>query len=109
MKSKLYIVIEADTNDGDYITEIAEISQKELEQIEPVFKAIKKQKQRHNWPTFEGRRSEEKSPYELYVDSGLITEKQYDIFNEFVPHGEWGIHTIESIKVFEVVNEKNYL
>jgi hypothetical protein len=108
-KPKLYIVIEADTNDADYITEINEISAEELELIKPVVKAIKKHKGDYNWPNFEGRRGNEKSPEEIYVESGLVTEEQFDTFSQYVPHGEYGVHTIESVTLFEVTNKTELL
>ena len=83
------------------------ISAEDLEIIRPVIEAIKTKKD-YNWPTSEYCREEE-DPHTLYVDSGLITEEQYEIFDEFVPHGEFGIHTIASITLFEVVGVKDLL
>jgi len=38
---KKYIVIKADTNDGDYVSEKSEITDYQIEQIKPLIEAIK--------------------------------------------------------------------
>jgi len=96
---KYYISIEGDTNDGDLIESLNEISYVDLEKIKPVVEAVIAKKD-YNWSTNEY--SKGKNPYELYVESGIVTEEEYEIFYEFVPHGEYGIHSITSIKIFEV-------
>lgn len=111
---KKYIIITADTNDGDYITEKSEITDEVIEAIKPIIEQFKIRKKkleetkdwnnwRHNWETSEyGRLGD---PKKMYVDKGLLTQEQVDIFNEFVPHGENGIHTVESIEILVVQEE----
>lgn len=120
---KYYINIKADTNDADYTSELNEISKEDLDAIRPLIKAISEFKpykcdakghswtHRHNFPTGDCLRKDlgEKSPEELYVDSGLATQEQLDLFYEFVPSDEYGIHTIKSIEVLEVNNVENLL
>lgn len=104
--SKKFIIIEADTNDADYVNEVSEITDKELETISPVIKAIKKFKSYknkgrthdNNFPTEDCCRRDlgEKDAVELY---GHI--EGFEDFLNICPSSEYGIHTIKSIRVIE--------
>ncbi len=114
---KYYINIEADTNDGDYIQKLSEINEETLELIKPVIQAIENFEpyngieasymssgywvHDHNYPNGEYRRDDlgEKSSYELY---GHI--QGFDTFDELVPYGGNGIHSITEIVLLEVNN-----
>lgn len=101
---KKYIEIKGDCNDGDLISRRCLITDEQIEYILPVVEAIKNCKESHNWPTLEW---EDDSPYSLY--EGVLTEKQIDMFDEFVPHGETGIHSIDSITILHVTKEEELL
>ena len=101
---KYEIAITADTNDGDYITEVSEISEEDLDTIKPLIQAIKEFKpyknkytHHHNYPWGEYVRDDmgEKSARELYK----FDEEIFELFEEYIPYGEYGIHTIESITI----------
>lgn len=113
---KKYIIVTADTNDADYISEKSEISDEDLELIKPVIEQLKIRRDklnedrdknwnewRHNWETSEYGRLGDAS--KMYVETKLLTQEQVDLFGEYVPYGEDGVHTIESIEIIEVVNE----
>ena len=102
---KKYLVIIADYNDGDCISSKKEISDKKLLELEPVFKVLKAQQEltSHNWETDEC--SDKCTPKKLYIKTGKLTEEQVDLLDEYLPSGEYGIHTIQSIELIEVVNE----
>jgi hypothetical protein len=110
---KLMLYIKADSNDADYITTFEEVSIKKLLELESIFKVIKnltaKRKNKFgqfdNWCTSQYARSE--SPEELYED--LLSKEQINMFHNYAPHGEYGIHTIKEIKLLKVTNETNYL
>jgi predicted DNA-binding transcriptional regulator YafY len=113
---KTLIIVEADTNDGDYVDRIKYLEDllhpeepvASLETIIKVAKAIKKSKQRHNWLTSDYKRDTEKRPEELYKN--VLTEDEIDWFSqELTPYGEYGIHTIVSIKILHVESEENLL
>jgi hypothetical protein len=106
MKEQKYIVIKADTNDADCITEMSVISDEDLAIIQPVIDLLKskRKERRHNWEIGECER--DGTIHERYVETGLLTEEQVDVFDEYVPHGEYGIHTIESIRLLVVSEEK---
>lgn len=109
---KKYIEIKADTNDGDYIVERSKIIDSEIEEILPVINAIKEFNKIHsrgseeyNWNTIEGSRY--KSPYETYKN--ILTKDQINLFQDYCPNGEYGIHTIESITILHVTQEDKLL
>lgn len=98
---KYELVITADTNDADYITSTNTVTMAEIEAIMPVIEAIKQfnanvkeWNDRHNWPTSEYADS---SPEELYPD---LDEDLLNKFGDYVPYGENGVHTIESIEYY---------
>jgi hypothetical protein len=108
---KLLLVIEADTNDADYVTEMTEVTPETLEPLLPIFAAIKAMtvkhqadRNHHNWPNSEYANDTVESVYE-----GILTEEQIEFFNDYAPQGEYGIHTIKLIKVLNVESETAYL
>lgn len=89
----LKILITADTNDGDYVTEENDITQEQIEAIRPIVKAI--------WANngeWENGDVGDNSDY--YIE--VVGEDLFNLFNDFAPFGEHGIHTIESIEIREV-------
>lgn len=112
---KKYIYITADTNDGDYVSNLSEISDGDVKLLEPVFAALQKRADklnedlhanwnewRHNW--FRSEYGRGVPPEMMYED--VLTKEQIEIFDEYAPYFESGIHTIESIEIFEVSNER---
>lgn len=92
------IIVKADTNDADYVTKITKIKEETLELFRPLFKAIKEYKGDYNWPTRYGLGTK---PEKLYKD--VVSENVLDNFSFYVPYGEDGVHTIESIELFPYV------
>jgi hypothetical protein len=122
--SKLFITIKADTNDADYVEDTTEIDPKYIPAIRAVAAAIKsfkpyttdpkgKNKWTHdnNYPHGECVRDDlgQLSARDYYVGKGLVSEEDFDIFDGFRPSAEYGIHTIESVKIREVVKEEKLL
>ena len=89
------IVITADTNDADYITKISDITPGKLERFTPLIAEIAKVKH-YNWDTSVYGEDEDK-PEIMYSQFAALAEE----FGAFVPHGEHGVHTIESIVYYE--------
>lgn len=114
---KKYLIIKADTNDADYITSKNEVTDEQLELLQPVFKVLQDRRKlfektknwdlRHNWETNEIDNG--KTPQDLYVDEGLLTEEQVELFVEFLPYDEYGIHTIEDIEILVVQESQKLL
>jgi hypothetical protein len=89
----LYVV--ADSNDGDCLTkETAGFTLEQIQKFLPLIEAIEKAR-RYNWYTAD-RYEEVKSesdPSELYPQFKELVEE----FDELVPWGEYGVHTITEI------------
>ena len=116
--SKKFVLIIADTNDADYITSKNSITDEEIEFMKPIIAALNVRRDKaneapkeqldkwienhnkysHNWETsdygpWQG------TPKQMYIDTGILTQEQVDFFNELVPYGEDGIHTVKSIEI----------
>jgi len=111
---KKYLIIQADTNDADYVISQNEVADEDLELIFPVIKAIEDYNndksikyQKYNFWNIESNRNPD--PYQLYVETGKCKQEEMDAFMEYVPYFEGGIHTIESIELLEVVKETKLL
>lgn len=100
---KTLVIIKADTNDADYIHSIRKnLTKKEigiLEKAAPIIKA-----NGGEWPNSEYADS---TPLELY--DGQLTEEEIDYINDICPYGEYGIHSIESITIYQVESETRLL
>jgi len=101
---KQILIVQADTNDGDYIHNISEVDEETLPVIRKAAKAIKNASKRHNWGTSEYVDSNE-HPSVLYKD--ILSQEELEIFGDFVPSGEYGIHTINSIQLLTIEKEEN--
>lgn len=104
MKKK-YIIIIADKNDADYVKEVTEITDVQIEKIKPVIHEIK-----HNPIYLDGnwvtQKCIEPTPQKVYVESGVLSQHQVNLFDSFVPTGDEnypGVHTIESVMIVEEV------
>jgi len=101
---KKIAIIKVDWNDADYITDVVEINEEEEIFIRKVSAEISKIG-RHNWISSEYSNDGDIPPHIMYKD--VLTEDEILTFDqEFVPYGEYGIHTIDSIKIYEVLSEE---
>lgn len=94
MTVKTVLYIKADTNDADYITSEDKISDDDLEVVRKVCNVIKEHgpKYDYNWTT--GNIGD---PYKQW--GHILTELEIEIFNHYIPYGEYGIHTIEEVEL----------
>lgn len=94
-----YIIVKADTNDADYVYNIAKITDEQIKSIQPMIEAIKNCEYCSNYETNE-LVNDTPGAKEIYKDV-----EGFDFFNNnYVPYGDPnypGIHTIESIEIFE--------
>lgn len=104
---KHYIRIQADTNDADYVESFHQITKEEIELIIPVIEEIKKVKN-HNFLNRECIRRDlgEKEPYDYYVKECGVPGLNFEIFSGFVPYG---IHTIEEIEIYDVLDSRTLI
>jgi hypothetical protein len=112
-KPEMMLVVEGDHNDADYLVSITPITEKQLEKFQPLIEAIEKFQlykgfsasrlewdHNCNWPCGEyGCRSDLgcKTITELYPEIDAEIVEEFD--QEFVPHADGNIHTIEAIFV----------
>ena len=94
---KLFILIKADYNDGDYTWRKSPITVEQIEEIKPMIKALEERD--GDYGTRDCASSEENA-YEVYKEI-----PGFDLFDEFVPYAEYGIHTIESIEIIQVIDK----
>ena len=109
---KYFINVTADINDGDYVEEMNEVKESDLINILAVCNVLKdfKRNYSHNWET--GKLERKKTPEILYIQTGLLTLEQVEIFYEFIPSGDEeypGIHTIKEVKIFYVSNVEEFI
>lgn len=94
--SKKYILVSADTNDADYVHLFQPITDEDIEALRPMMKAL--EENNGDFRTTEFRRSKELSPEERYRNV-----EGFELFrDEFVPYGEYGVHTIDFVKIVNV-------
>lgn len=103
--------IECDTNDADYISSFHEVTERELEILEPIIKIIKENASGRNetdrWKNYWWDNSEYADKHltpEIYYKDKLTPEQIKD-FNDYLPYGEYGIHNIYLIETYERSND----
>lgn len=115
---KYLLIVKGDTNDADYITSQNMLDEEEYQRLLPILQkvaAVLEQPithqtrhglQHHDWPNGDTLREDlgEVGPRELHVGPGKLTREEYENFDEYVPYGENGIHTLTSITVHQVVD-----
>ncbi len=106
---KKILIVKADCNDGDYIEESNEITIAQLHKFAPMFKAIG-ETPGHNFESGDCVRTESWDEVYRKTVGKDMTEDEWEEyteeFSDFVPHGEYGIHSIESIRVLTVIEEE---
>jgi hypothetical protein len=114
----LKILVKGDTNDADYVTEITDIDQEELESIRPIVKAIQDCKSEYNWECDHYDSPKLEELYPQFVESWKETEYgkypvftgAFELFRGCCPSGgDLGIHSIESVTVYHVTKEEDLL
>jgi len=100
-KEELFLIIEADTDDGDIIVRVSPITESEFALYLPIMEAIANCPQRHNCPLEDTGRDAiadgEKSGDMLY---GAI--EGWLMFKRCIPYHDrlsYGIHTIVSVDI----------
>lgn len=101
-----YILIQADTNDGDYVTSFEPISDNDLEIIKPLIEKIKACTECHNFPTGDqvDYDNDEPDTDKLYISSDNEEQDRValELFCRYIPTSEYGFHTIEKIVIYDV-------
>lgn len=105
------LIIKVDSNDADYLTEetnLEEFDNKDevLGLINKVGKAIAERDRRWNWPTGD-QVCGDMSVNNMY--KGKLSDREIQIFSDFLPCAEYGIHTIVSIRIVEIESDVDLL
>lgn len=104
---KQLLIITGDTNDADYVTEIIEVEKADygdtslMDVVRKVAKVLEETDNRHNWNLSEYGNGDPKFDY-----ADQLTEEEVEIFNENCPYGEYGIHSITSIRLLTVTEDE---
>jgi hypothetical protein len=96
------LVVKADSNDADYLTATSFIEMEDLPLIRRWADNVKGK--RHQWDTRWEYREEGDDPETVYA--GLFTEEEFERIARWVPHGDYGVHSIEHIWLFGVFSEE---
>ncbi len=89
---QVLIVIKADTNDADYIHNIIE-RKIDVSRLKRIWEVVKNND--GSWPWSEYC---DETAYEVYADR--LSEDDIVWFENVLPYGEHGIHTVESIEIY---------
>ena len=120
------IIITGDQNKGDIISKISDIDDtiiatihkfvQELKNFVPYTSNKSKKFGTHthsnNFPfgdVFPNIGFGEKTVYDIYVASGKLTKSELDTILEYIPYGNGGIRSIESIEILECVSQQKLL
>jgi hypothetical protein len=100
--NKKVIIVTADYNDGDYDTRETSATPELIEIAKHVCSVIKKD------PAW--GKNDMKDGYndpQRWVKSGDLTDIEVETFDDMCPSGDqaMGVHTIESVKIVEVLDE----
>ena len=94
-----YIVITADINDGDYVTEKTEVTDEEIIRLKEILAKMPKDYESIRYETRElGNDDEENSDYQH------ITYEEKQFLSKFLPSGDYnysGIHTIKNVDIVQ--------
>lgn len=101
-----YIVIEADINDGDYVTEKTVITDEEIIKIKEILGKMPKQKNHkgEDLPEIRYETREIGDDDKENSDYDYITYEEKQFLNKFLPSGDYnyaGIHTIENVHIVQ--------
>ena len=112
---KKYVYINADTNDGDYVSTFLVVETTNYgpckgmsveDQVLLIKKAAKIIKNGGGEYGSGEMRGSSNDPEILYVGENLLSSEELERFDYFVPYG---IHTIEDIKIISGTEEECYL
>jgi len=104
------VIVKADCNDADYLHEITDkygTKPEDIEKLKRIANIIKDSKKNkgynvYNWHTSEYGSGP--SPEKMY--EGELTEEEIEWFQDYLPYGEYGIHTIEEIRILQIESEE---
>ena len=98
---KKYVIVIGDTNDGDYIIEKNPITDKQISQLKTIISKLTGGY--NNWDTRWEYADNNQLATQVYKD--VLSKEDFQLMQQIIPYGEYGIHTIESIEILVVTEE----
>lgn len=95
----LYVRVEADTNDADYVEKFSQVRDGHVTLIRKVAEAVGACTAPYNWPSSE---YVDGSVEEVYA--AVLTEEDVDAFCDYIPQYGHEVHTIETIQFINVTD-----
>lgn len=101
------LYVQADTNDADYVVAEHPVTDEEVQRIVKIVdKLMRSQSARKDRPydktELNWENGERGNSAGDYVDEGILTLDEAELFENYLPYGEYGIHTVKTIEVREV-------
>jgi len=96
------LYINADTNDGDYINDETTVNNEDIHILISALRKLREYTLSHHWHDNWANDFNNFEPRKEYLN-----DEEYEVLNEFVPYGEYGVHTIEdAILYYNKGNER---
>lgn len=96
------LIVTADVDDGDYVTEFFPITDEEIIKIKHILSTIKLNDYRWETGEFRGKNN---GPHQDYVLNNVLTDADSEFFDQFCPVGDPnfpGIHTIVKVVIANI-------
>lgn len=98
---KTQVFVEADYNDGDYVSQTTSIKESDLPRLRNIATIIKKNNGYWNTQHELGLGMDGPTISRKY--DGILSPEDIEWFDGFTPFGEYGIHTIKTVQIISVV------
>lgn len=103
----LYVYIQVDTNDGDYVAALTKVQAGDEQLLRAISAALVEKGPRHG-STYRFNASEYSD--ESYADQfPQFSEYEWEVFFEYTPGCEYGFHSINKFEFIEVSSIENLL
>jgi len=105
-----YIIVQADYDDGDMVEKKSKIDDEQISKLKDILNHIQRQKgpgtivyNSISWETLE------QSNLSLEEQHPELSIHEINFLDHFCPSAQYGINTIGSIEIFDVINEEKLL
>ena|SRR6185312_9071057 len=107
-----YIILEADVNDADFITEVTMIDDQGISKLKEIIQKLLPYRSKVRYDKGieyrNGDFADEGNTSEFYINNGILTQEEVNFLEELLPYGDDncpGIHTISKVQVFEKLED----
>ncbi|CAM0041156.1 hypothetical protein VPHF86_0064 [Vibrio phage F86] len=92
----LAVYAEVDTNDGDYVGDLKPITSEDVERLEELV-----QRSGDSLASWSDGECQTQSNHLVYP---MFSQDELSFIDDYLPSPEYGFHTIETIKIVQVLN-----